>query len=132
MIILRAFFLLLRAICFFHILISLPSILTSGLISLGRTIIGAPASATEYSHALRTEFAGLEQLVQDTALLSPLSHDLVIGYIAIEDLLKVVRSSYLNGGDVLVEHLEALREDAKSTAYDLQALQVKVDGVIDR
>jgi hypothetical protein len=56
----------------------------------------------------------------------------VIGYIAIEDLLKVVRSSYLDGGDVLVEHLEALCEDAKATAYDLQALQVKVDGVIDR
>jgi hypothetical protein len=117
-----------------NLLTFLPSVLVSIALNSGWNLIGhdGHSSAADYPAVIHSEFSGLEQLVQDTAFLSSLSHDLTIGYIAIEDLLKIVKSSSLDGGDVLAEHLAVLREDAKTTAYGLQELQVKVDGVIDR
>ena len=102
------------------------------LLYMCQEILSSPHPRHNYAAALQFEYDGLDQLVQDTAFLSPLSHDLVVGHIAIEDLLKVVKSSSLDGGDVIGDHLTALRDDAKDTAYNLQALQIKVDGAIDR
>ena len=85
-----------------------------------------------YASALNAEYAGLDQLLYDTRFLPVLSHDLAIGVIAIEDLLKVVKSSSLDGADVLANNMELLRSEAKSTAQHLHGLQVKVDGLIDR
>ena len=85
-----------------------------------------------YASALKVEYSGLDQLLHDTQFLPALSHDLAIGVIAIEDLLKIVKSSALDGADVLADNMELLRSEAKSTAQNLHGLQVKVDGLIDR
>ena len=85
-----------------------------------------------YASALKAEYSGLDQLLYDTRFLPALSHDLAIGVIAIEDLLKVVKSSTLDGADALADNMELLRSEAKSTAQHLHGLQVKVDGLIDR
>lgn len=86
----------------------------------------------EYASALKVEYSGLDQLLHDTRFLPALSHDLAIGVIAIEDLLKIVKSSTLDGAEVLADNMELLRSEAKSTAQHLHGLQVKVDGLIDR
>lgn len=85
-----------------------------------------------YASALKVEYSGLDQLLHDTRFLPALSHDLAIGVIAIEDLLKIVKSSTLDGAEVLADNMELLRSEAKSTAQHLHGLQVKVDGLIDR
>lgn len=85
-----------------------------------------------YASALKVEYSGLDQLLHDTRFLPALSHDLAIGVIAIEDLLKIVKSSALDGAEVLADNMELLRSEAKSTAQHLHGLQVKVDGLIDR
>lgn len=85
-----------------------------------------------YASALKIEYSGLDQLLHDTRFLPALSHDLAIGVIAIEDLLKIVKSSALDGAEVLADNMELLRSEAKSTAQHLHGLQVKVDGLIDR
>ena len=85
-----------------------------------------------YASALKIEYSGLDQLIDDTRFLPALSHDLAIGVIAIEDLLKIVKSSDLDGAEVLADNMELLRTEAKSTAQRLHGLQVKVDGLIDR
>lgn len=85
-----------------------------------------------YVSALKAEYSGLDQLLYDTRFLPALSHDLAIGVIAIEDLLKIVKSSTLDGAEVLADNMELLRSEAKSTAQHLHGLQVKVDGLIDR
>lgn len=85
-----------------------------------------------YASALEVEYSGLDQLLHDTRFLPALSHDLAIGVIAIEDLLKIVKSSALEGAEVLADNMEHLRSEAKSTAQHLHGLQVKVDGLIDR
>ena len=82
--------------------------------------------------ALKIEYSGLDQLLHDTRFLPALSHDLAIGVIAIEDLLKIVKSSALDGAEVLADNMELLQLEAKSTAQHLHSLQVKVDGLIDR
>ena len=87
---------------------------------------------TRYASALKIEYSGLDQLLHDTRFLPALSHDLAIGVIAIEDLLKIVKSSALDGAEVLADNMELLRSEAKSTAQHLHGLQVKVDGLIDR
>lgn len=85
-----------------------------------------------YASALRVEYSGLDRLLHDTRFLPALSHDLAIGVIAVEDLLKIVKSSTLDGAEVLADNMEHLRSEAKSTAQHLHGLQVKVDGLIDR
>lgn len=85
-----------------------------------------------YATALQVEYSGLDQLLLDTRFLPALSHDLAIGVIAIEDLLKVVKSSSLDGAQILADNMELLRMEAKTTAQHLHGLQVKVDGLIDR
>lgn len=85
-----------------------------------------------YASALQIEYSGLDQLLHDTRFLPALSHDLAIGVIAIEDLLKIVKSSSLDGAEVLADNMELLRTEAKTTAQHLHGLQVKVDGLIDR
>jgi hypothetical protein len=97
-----------------------------------RSLLGSVSPLTNYATALQTEYAGFDKILQDTTFLSPLSHDLSVGSMAVEDLLKIVKSSSLDGGPLLAEHLSTLREEARRTANDLQALQVKVDGVVDR
>lgn len=93
---------------------------------------GSPSQRAGYAAALQIEYSGLDQLLHDTRFLPALSHDLAIGVIAIEDLLKVVKSSSLDGAEVLADNMELLRTEAKSTAQHLHGLQVKVDGLIDR
>jgi hypothetical protein len=91
-----------------------------------------PSQRAGYAAALQIEYSGLDQLLHDTRFLPALSHDLAIGVIAIEDLLKIVKSSTLDGAEVLADNMELLRMEAKSTAQHLHGLQVKVDGLIDR
>ena len=85
-----------------------------------------------YASALKIEYSGLDQLLHNTHFLPALSHDLAIGVIAIEDLLKIIKSSALDGAEVPADNMELLRLEAKSTAQHLHGLQVKVDGLIDR
>jgi len=93
---------------------------------------GSHSHNAGYASALKVEYSGLDQLLHDTRFLPALSHDLAIGVIAIEDLLKIVKSSTLDGAEVLADNMELLRTEAKSTAQRLHGLQVKVDGLIDR
>jgi hypothetical protein len=95
-------------------------------------LLGAGSPRGDYLGALHTEYRGLESIVDDTAFLSPLSHDITIGSIAIEDLLKIVMTSKLNSQNALSEQLLALRDETRGAAYNLQALQVKTNAVIDR
>jgi hypothetical protein len=95
-------------------------------------LIGASSPRGNYLGALQVEYRGLESIIADTAFLSPLSHDITIGSIAIEDLLKIVMTSKLNGRNALSEQLLALRNETRAAAYDLQSLQVKTNAVIDR
>jgi hypothetical protein len=95
-------------------------------------LIGAGSLRGNYLGALQIEYRGLESIISDTAFLSPLSHDITIGSIAIEDLLKIVMTSKLNGRDALSEQLLALRNATRGAAYDLQSLQVKTNAAIDR
>jgi hypothetical protein len=130
MYLLRYFCYLFKFICSLYFIASCLTAFTGFLLT--NTSIVSRNVLPAYATALQTEYAGFDRILQDTTFLSPLSHDLSIGSMAIEDLLKVVKSSSLDGGPVLAEHLETLREEARYTANDLQALQVKVDGVIDR
>ena len=95
-------------------------------------LIGVGLPHVDYPGALQVEYRGLESIIADTAFLSPLSHDITIGSIAIEDLLKVVMTSKLNGRNALSEQLLALRNETRGAAYNLQSLQVKTNAVIDR
>lgn len=95
-------------------------------------LIGVGLPRINYPSALQIEYRGLESILTDTAFLSPLSHDITIGSIAIEDLLKIVMTSKLTGGNALSEQLLALRDETRGAAYDLQSLQVKANAVIDR
>lgn len=104
----------------------------SSLLYRCQDFLSTPHPGHNYAAALHVQYDGLDHLIQDTAFLSPLSHDLVVGDIATEDLLKVVKSSSLDVGNLIADHLTALRDDAKATAYNLQALQIKVDSVINR
>lgn len=96
------------------------------------SVYDSPSQRSGYAAALQIEYSGLDQLLHDTRFLPALSHDLAIGVIAIEDLLKIVKSSSLDGAEVLADNMELLRIEAKTTAQHLHGLQVKVDGLIDR
>lgn len=96
------------------------------------SVYDSPSQRFGYASALQIEYSGLDQLLHDTRFLPALSHDLAIGVIAIEDLLKIVKSSSLDGAEVLADNMEHLRTEAKTTAQHLHGLQVKVDGLIDR
>lgn len=123
-----------RFLMVFLFSVGFPAILRGAIRQALRPVSGydSPSQRFGYASALQIEYSGLDQLLHDTRFLPALSHDLAIGVIAIEDLLKIVKSSSLDGAEVLADNMELLRTEAKTTAHHLHGLQVKVDGLIDR
>ena len=82
--------------------------------------------------ALRTEYAGLERLIDDrTSLISPLSRNMHLGSSTMDEIVTIVRSSSIGGADTLVRTLLHLSAEATDIGKDLQAYSASIDSTVD-
>ena len=73
-------------------------------------------------NALRSEYTGLERLINDrTLLISPLSRNMHLGSSTMDEIITIIRSSSIDSADALVRTLFHLSADATAIGKDLQA-----------
>jgi hypothetical protein len=91
----------------------------------------APSDSSVIS-ALRSEYSGLERLVDDkNSLISPLSRNMHLGSSTMDDIITVIRSSSIDGADALARTLFQLSADATEIGKDLQAYSAAIDSTVD-
>ena len=83
-------------------------------------------------NALRSEYSGLEQLMDDrNSLISPLSRNMHLGSSTMDDIITIIRGSSVDGADALARTLFQLSTDATSIGKDLQAYSASIDSTVD-
>ncbi|KAF9644150.1 hypothetical protein BDM02DRAFT_3131936 [Thelephora ganbajun] len=84
------------------------------------------------ANALRSEYTGLERLIDDRhTLISPLSHNMHLGSATMDQIITTIRSSSIDGADALARTFSQLSADATAIGKKLQAYSASIDSTVD-